>query len=106
MTQIFLIKKDAWGSKIHIIWPSQIDNQNNSEIDDTVPIMDRDLSKSYPHTAWCTTKVNGVIKQRPEEYMVKDISESFCTRCIESAIKSSSRTTPQFVNKIHEELQS
>lgn len=98
MSEFYLIKKDSWGCKIHIIWPSQIDITNDCVISDS--ITDKNLSQSHTHTGWCKTKVNGIIRKRPEEYNVDDICDSFCTKCLNEAIKSNSRNTPEYINNI------
>lgn len=81
----FLIKGNNSENKIHIIWPQQIKQHNNSVLEKS--ITEVDFSRHQNYIGWCKTSVNGGVGKF-EDFTLKDIQNNICENCKKKAINS------------------
>lgn len=95
----YLIQGKPWGSKIHIILPSQLNEQNET-------IDEQYLSQPQNHTGWCITEVENGIVKKPKEYINRsyrentlyELKNNMCVDCLKIAQNATRR--PKFLDYI------
>jgi len=92
--EYFLIRNDNWGSKIHIIWPLELQQEGpNSISKENLPITDN-------YATWCTERITGEIRL-PTQYDIELLTDRLCENCMKKSKQSKHNPTPKFIQHIN-----